>query len=107
MTTSFTGSPTLTLLNASRSGTDMTYHLDATRQARQCSDYGQVLVIFNDSHNEVGKSGPVEWTEPYAAWVASVQAKLHRAAVAVVAQNPHTSVDGRGGLRVLARAENG
>lgn len=89
--TTFTGSPTLTLYNASRSGTDMTYHLDAVRQARQCSDYGQSLVIFNDSHNEVGKSGPVEWIDPYVAWVAAVRAKLPRAAVAVVAQNPHTS----------------
>lgn len=89
--TTFTGSPTLTLLNSSRSGTDMSYHLDATRQGRACSDYGQRLVIFNDSHNEVGKSGPVEWIDPFAAWVAAVQAKLPNAAVAVVAQNPHTS----------------
>lgn len=89
--TTFTGAPTLTLLNASRSGTDMAYHLDPVRQARQCSDYGQSLVIFNDSHNEVGKSGPVEWIDPYSAWVAAVQSKLPRASVAVVAQNPHTS----------------
>lgn len=89
--TTFTGSPTLTLLNASRSGTDMSYHLDPVRQARQCSDYGQVLVIFNDSHNEVGKSGAVEWTTPYSSWVDSVKAKLPSAAVAVTLQNPHTS----------------
>jgi hypothetical protein len=85
------GSPTLVLLNASRSGTALSYHMDATRLPIETANWGQQVVVFNDSHNETSVSGPAGWISPYRAWVAAVQARLPLASIAVVLQNPHTS----------------
>jgi lysophospholipase L1-like esterase len=89
--TSLGGSPTLTLINASRSGSDMSYHTDPVRLKLETPNYGQVLAIFDDSHNEVAKVGGAQWTKPLTDWVAAVQARLPLASAAIVGQNPHTS----------------
>jgi hypothetical protein len=87
--TTFAGSPTLTILNAGRAGTNMTWHTDAARQKRQAAQYGQTLAILSDSHNESGRSGPIDWIAPFEAWVTSIRASLTGTAVGVVMQNPH------------------
>ncbi|CCW14585.1 SGNH/GDSL hydrolase family protein [Rhodococcus aetherivorans] len=88
-TTTFGGSPTVTILNAGRAGTNMSWHTDPARQKRESAQYGQTLTIFSDSHNESGRSGPVDWIAPFEAWVASVRAALTGTSVGVVMQNPH------------------
>lgn len=88
--TTYGGAPTLYVLNASRSGSDMSYHTDATRLKKETPDYGQVAAIFNDGHNETTKTGSL-WLPPYEAWVSAVLDRLPNAAVIVVGQNPHTS----------------
>jgi hypothetical protein len=87
----FGGAPTLMLVNASRSGTALSYHTASPRLGVETANYGQQVVIFNDSHNEGSVSGPGGWIGPYRAWVAAVLARLPLAAVAVVLQNPHTA----------------
>lgn len=89
--TTYGGAPTLYLINASAGGADLAYHTDPTRLKKLTPDYGQVTAFFADSHNEVGKSGPVTWLAPYKAWVDAVLARLPGAAPIAVAQNPHTS----------------
>lgn len=88
--TTYGGAPTLYVLNASRSGSAMSYHTDPVRLKKETPDYGQVAAIFNDSHNESTSSGS-RWIPPYAAWVAAVSGRLPNAAINVVGQNPHTS----------------
>lgn len=83
------GSPTLTILNAGRGGTNMTWHTDPARLKRQAAQYGQTLVIISNSHNEGGNSGPLSWIAPFEAWVSSIRANLTGTAVGVVMQNPH------------------
>jgi hypothetical protein len=87
----FGGAPTLILLNASRSGTALSYHTASPRLSIETANYGQQAVVFNDSHNETAMSGPVGWVSPYRAWVTAVLARLPLAAPVVVLQNPHTS----------------
>jgi hypothetical protein len=89
--TTFGGSPEFRVYNAARAGTAMSYHTDPVRLAKETPDYGQSVVIFCDSHNEVGASGQVGWLSPYQAWVDAVRTRLPNAAVMVVKQNPHTS----------------
>jgi len=89
--TTFSGSPEFRVYNTARAGTAMSYHTDATRLAKEASDFGQSVLIFCDSHNEVGASGQVGWISPYQAWVDSVQTRLPNTAVMVVKQNPHTT----------------
>lgn len=88
---SFGGSPTVWIINAARSGQNMAYHTDVARLAFETPDFGQSVLVFSDSHNEVGASGKIAWIDPYKAWVDAVRARLPLAAVAVVKQNPHTS----------------
>jgi hypothetical protein len=88
--TTYGGAPTLYVLNASRSGSAMSYHTDPTRLKKETPDYGQVLAIFNDSHNEATSTGSL-WVPPYQSWVQSVQGRLTSATIAVIGQNPHTS----------------
>jgi hypothetical protein len=87
--TTFGGSPTLTILNAGRGGTNMSWHTDPARIKRESAQYGQTLTIFADSHNESGRSGPVDWIAPFEAWVSTVRSALTGTAVGVVLQNPH------------------
>jgi len=89
--TTFGGSQTLTILNAARAGMAMSYHVDAVRIVKETPDYGQSVLLFCNSHNEVGKSGQIVWLTPYLAWVNAVKALLPNTAVAVIKQNPHTS----------------
>jgi hypothetical protein len=88
--TTYGGAPTLYVLNASRSGSNMTYHTDPTRLKKETQNYGQVAAIFNDSHNEGGNTGSL-WIPAFTAWVNAVLGRLPNAAVNVVGQNPHTS----------------
>ena len=89
--TTFGGSQTLTILNAARAGSQMSYHTDPVRIVNETPDYGQSVLVFCHSHNEVGRSGQVAWLGPYLAWVNAVKSLVPNAAVAVVKQNPHTS----------------
>ena len=89
--TTYHGAPTLIVMNASRSSSDLAYHRDPVRLSKMTPDYGQVVEYFNDSHNEGGKSGPKDWTLPYAAWVNEVLERVVQAQAVVVGQNPHTS----------------
>jgi lysophospholipase L1-like esterase len=68
----------------------MSYHTDPTRLKKETPDYGQVLAIFNDGHNETTSTGS-KWVPPYQSWVQAVQGRLPDAAIAVIGQNPHTS----------------
>lgn len=88
--TTYVGAPTVYLLNASRSGSAMSYHTDAARLKKETPNYGQVAVVFNDGHNEGGASGST-WMPPFEAWVAAVKGRLPNAAVNVIGQNPHRS----------------
>jgi hypothetical protein len=84
------GAPTLYVLNASRSGSAMTYHTGPASLKKETPNYGQVAAIFNDSHNEGSLTGS-QWIPPYAAWVAAVLGRLPAVAINVLGQNPHTS----------------
>ena len=88
--TTFGGAPTLIYINGSRSGAAMDYHTNTNRLKMETPNYGQVAAIFNNSHNEGGRSGS-QWLPPYEAWVAAVQSRLPKATATVVGQNPHMS----------------
>lgn len=86
--TTWGGAPTLYVLNASQSGSQISHHVAAGRVAKETPDYGQSVVIFNDGHNESSASGTA-WIPPYEAWVTAVKDRLPNAAVNVIGQNPH------------------
>lgn len=88
-TTQPVGAPTLYLVNGSTSGSTHDEHV--ARGGRETPDYGTVLAIFNNGHNEGWLTGKGAWLDPYKAWIDDVLARLPRASACVVLQNPHTS----------------
>lgn len=89
--TTYGGSPTLRIINASKAGQNMAYLSASSRLARLTPDYGQSIALFATSHNEVEYSGAAQWSTPYASWVNAVLARIPLAAPVAVIQNPHTS----------------
>jgi hypothetical protein len=81
------GAPVLTMLSGSMSGAGITYLGDATRLPKMTPDYGQVLTLLSDGHNETWAQGAY-WQSIYAAWVTAVKARLPVAPAVGIAQNP-------------------
>jgi hypothetical protein len=89
--TTYSGAPTLYVINSSRAGSAMTYHTDTVRLPKLSPDYGELIRYFNDSHNETGNQGAFNWTVPYVAWVTAMTARLTQAKPCAVLQNPHNT----------------
>lgn len=90
--TTYGGAPTIYFLNASWSGSAIADHNVEPRLGKETVNYGQTAVVINDGHNESTKSGQTNWITPYSSWVTNIKARLPKALVNVVGQNPHTSV---------------
>lgn len=88
--TTFGGEPTLYVINASHSGSNLDYHTDATRLKRMTPNYGQVAIVINDGHNEGGRTGS-RWMQPLKGWGDALLARLPNGSISVIGQNPHTS----------------
>jgi hypothetical protein len=83
----FSGSPVLTVVNGSHPGASLTYLNDATRLPKLHPDYGQVAIMFSDSHNENWSVGEA-WRVKYEAWLDAVQALRPVATLVISTQNP-------------------
>lgn len=86
----FTGSPTLYIVNASKSGAGISYLNDSTRLPLMCPDYSQVACFLNSSHNEAWTTGPA-LNSLWSAWITAVKARLPFAALVAMTQNPRYS----------------
>jgi lysophospholipase L1-like esterase len=83
------GSPTLYVLNGSRSGADLDYLSDATRMPLMTRPAGG-LVFLSCSHNDTDRVGP-SLTATWDAWLTALKARLPGAAFALCTQNPEIS----------------
>lgn len=83
-------SPTLTFVNCSKPGADITYLTDATRFQKATRDYNTAVVFLSCSHNDGKNFGP-SYLTLWDAWLAQVRARFPRANVVVIAQNPRTA----------------
>jgi hypothetical protein len=87
----FTGSPTLTVVNGSKSGASIgTYLGDSVRLPRMTPSYGQLATFLSTSHNEGSTIGP-RFAAVYDAWRVAVEARLPGVPTVLLTQNPETS----------------
>lgn len=84
------GSPTLYVVNGSRSGADLAYLTNATRFPRMAEPYIQPLYILSCSLNDGYDSGSV-WLAKWDAWRTQILARCPTAIIAVLTQNPVSS----------------
>lgn len=82
----WTGSPVLTIVNGSHPGANLGYLNDATRLPKLHPDYGQVTIMFSDSHNENWSVGEA-WRVKYEAWLNAVQTLRPLASLVLSTQN--------------------
>lgn len=86
----FSGSPVLTIVNGSHPGANLGYLNDATRLPKLHPDYGQVSIMFSDSHNENWGIGEA-WRIKYEAWLNAVQTLRPLASLVLCTQNHRKS----------------
>ena len=84
------GSPTVTFVNGSHPGADLTYLLDPTRFSRMTPDYGQALSIVSCSHNDSWRTGTA-YLADWDTMLANLRAKFPLSGVVASTQNPRTS----------------
>lgn len=84
------GAPILTIVNGSHPGAAIAYLGDATRLPKMTPDYGQLVTILSDSHNETLYVGPA-WTAKYDTWRAAVETNVPGSPIVILTQNPETS----------------
>jgi hypothetical protein len=87
---SFGGSPTLYILNGSRSGADLTYLADSTRMPLMTRSAPGQLVFLSTSHNDADKVG-ASLTSAWDSWLTALKARLPGAAFCLLTQNPEIS----------------
>ncbi len=86
----FTGSPTLFLVNGSHPGAGISYLNDTTRRPKLNPDYGQTTIILSDSHNESFRAGE-RFRVEYEAWIDSVMSLRPMATIVLSTQNQRKS----------------
>jgi hypothetical protein len=88
----FLGAPVLTCVNGSYAGGHLASNFlnDATRFAKLTPNFGQVLSILNDSHNEGSPTG-VTWTAMLDTMLAALRARFPSAGFGITTQNPRFS----------------
>lgn len=84
------GSPTVTFVNGSHPGADLTYLLDPTRFSRMTPDYGQALSIVSCSHNDSWRTGTA-YLADWDTMLTNLRAKFPLAGMVASTQNPRTS----------------
>ncbi len=81
------GSPTLYMVNASRSGANIVYLTDPVRFLKMIPPWAGAFVYMNSSHNEFTDLG-LTYSTSLDAWLTLLKARLPMASFAYVAQNP-------------------
>jgi lysophospholipase L1-like esterase len=98
-TITFGGSPTLVLLCGSQSGTNISYHDNATRRPKLFTPHGQKLIILSTGQNDSGANAT--YVAAYSTWVTNIKALLPNVPVLCLTQNPVTTPmsNGSAGIR--------
>ncbi|MCI3922430.1 SGNH/GDSL hydrolase family protein [Paenibacillus sp. TRM 82003] len=84
---SVSGAPTLTIVNGSHPGANLSYLNDSTRVKKMTPNYGQSVAILSDSHNEGAAIGGY-FRGLYASFIDSVAARFPNVPIVATAQNP-------------------
>jgi hypothetical protein len=84
------GAPILTFVNGSQPGANIAYLGDSTRLPKMTPNFGQLVTILSDSHNETSTVNR-EWATLYDTWRIAVQAQLASSPIVITAQNPQTT----------------
>ncbi|USL89099.1 hydrolase [Arthrobacter phage Casserole] len=90
--TTYGGAPTIYLINAAQSGSNMADHNVQPRLNKESPNYGQTAFVINDGHNESVFTGETKWIAPYKSWVDNIKARLPKAQPNVIGQSAHTSL---------------
>jgi hypothetical protein len=80
------GSPTIDILNGSKSGANLIYYTG--KQQVMFWPFSQSVFIFNNSHNEATSVGKTAWLDPLGTYLATVKPYLPTATFALMTQNP-------------------
>jgi lysophospholipase L1-like esterase len=88
-----TGSPVLTIVNGSNSGSGMSYFGDSVRLPKMTPNYGQALFFLSTGHNE-GYTHGTALLSSMGALLATVKGRLSHAPAVLLTQNPRTAPAG-------------
>lgn len=86
----FGGSPTLYIVNGSRSGADVPYLADATRHPKMVHPYVGALNFQSCSHND-SDARDVSYLAARDSWLAMTEARSPGSQVVILTQNPETA----------------
>lgn len=84
------GAPTLTIVNGSHPGSNLTYLSESTRFVKLTPNFGQSVIIVSNSHNE-GHVINEEYRNKYNAFIDQINTRFEGLPIVVIAQNPQKS----------------